>query len=149
MWGTAYVRGPFDYKMPMGGTQELKESHTYACGCLYIPDLQLVWSVLIMSALVGFLCTTQCLYMIHLKIYSYIPTTFSGCDKFRSTLVPLVSSILHVYTPSSSESTLHSWWVKEVPEHSVWEATTASLWSHFREETEVELENKEIKSWYI
>ena len=66
-------------------------------------------------------------YMIHLKIYSYIPTTFSGCDKFRSTLVPLVSSILHVYTPSSSESTLHSWWVKGVLEHVVWEATTTPL----------------------
>ena len=55
------LEAPMINKMPMGGTQELKESCTYACGCLYIPDLQLVWSVPIMSALVGFLCTTQCL----------------------------------------------------------------------------------------
>ena len=53
---------PMINKMPMGGTQELKESCTYACGCLYIPDLQLVWSVPIISALVGFLCTIPNVY---------------------------------------------------------------------------------------
>ena len=82
----------------------------------------------------------------YIHTYMYIPTTFSGCDKFRSTVVPLLSSILHVYTPSSSESTLTNRWVKVVPEHSVWEATTAPLWSHFSEETGVELEKKKMKS---
>ena len=74
----------------------------------------------------------------------YIPTTFSGCDKFRSTVVPLLSSTLHVYTPSSSESTLSNRWVKVVPEYSVLEATTTPLWSHFKE-TGVELKKKKMK----
>ena len=75
----------------------------------------------------------------------YIPTTFNGCEQFRSTVVPLVSSTLHVYTPSSSEFTLSNRWVKVVPEHSVWEATTTPLWSHFREETEVKLKNEKTE----
>ena len=75
-------------------------------------------------------------------IWRYIPTTFSGSERFRSTVVPLLSSILHVYTPSSSESTLHRSWVKGVLEHVLREATTTPLCSHFREETGVELERE-------
>ena len=81
----------------------------------------------------------HCIY-----IQLYIPTTFSGCERFFSTAVLLLSSILHVYTPSSPESTLQSLWMKAVPEHAVRETTTTPLWSHFREETGVELEKEEI-----
>ena len=90
-------------------------------------------------------CQIHTLWCFHGNmIQLYIPTTFSGCERFFSTAVPSLSSILHVYTPSSSESTLHSWYVKTVSEHVVRETTTTPLWSHFREETGVELEKEEI-----
>ena len=84
----------------------------------------------------------------YIHTYMYLPTTFSGCDRFRSTVVPLLSSALHVYTPSSSESTLHRLWVKGILEHSFWEATITPLRSHFREETEVKLEKKKRRVDY-